>query len=71
MVRLAILIHSSHTLFVEDVSDEDIEKAGGEQEYINEMYTIEGDYSWDYITDAEYIPQGESTPFEIDFNFID
>ena len=67
MERLAILDHTSHTLFIEDVSDEDIEKYGGEQEYIDDNYTFEGDYSWEYIVDAEYFPQGESMPMEIDF----
>ena len=67
MVRLAILDHTTHTLYVEDVSDADIEKYGGEQEYIDDNYTFDGDYSWDYIVDAEYIPQGESMPMDIDF----
>ena len=68
MVRLAILDHTAHILYVEDVSDADIEKYGGEQEYIDDNYTFDGDYSWDYIVDTGYFPQGESTPVRIDFS---
>lgn len=68
MVRLAIINHETHELFVETVSDEDIEKYGGEQEYIDENYTFSGGYSWDYIIDAQYIGLGQSDPMEIDFD---
>ena len=67
MVRLAIIDHETHELFVETVSDEAIEQCGGEQEYIDENYTFSGDYSWDYIIDAEYIGLGQSDPMEIGF----
>ena len=67
MVRLAIIDHETHELFVETVSDEDIEKYGGEQEYIDDNYTFSSGYSWDYIIDAQYIGLGQSDPMEIDF----
>jgi hypothetical protein len=67
MVRLAIIDHDTHELFVETVSDEDIKKYGGEQEYIDDNYTFSGGYSWDYIIDAQYFGLGQSDPMEIDF----
>ena len=70
MRRLAILDHADHTLMVEDVNDADIEAAGGEEEYIKKNYTFEGDFSWDWIVDAEYYAEGESDPIEIDFDEI-
>jgi hypothetical protein len=69
MRRIAIIDHSDHELFIEDVNEQELEEkyGGDEQKYIDENYTFEGDYSWDWITDAEYIPEGESTPMEVDF----
>ena len=73
MRRIAIIDHSEHTLFVEDI-DEDVlenEYNGDEQAYIDDNYTFEGEYSWDYIVDAEYLPIYEDkTPIEIDFDEI-
>lgn len=66
MERLVIIDHETHQLYIEDVSEEEIEKYGGEQEYIEENYFLEGDYSWDYITDIQYFPQGEADPIEIE-----
>ena len=58
MVRIAIIDHVSHDLWVEDIKD-DVLKAepykGSEQAYIEDHYTFEGDYSWDYITGAFYV----------------
>ena len=68
MVRLAILDHAAHSLLIEDVADADLERYNGdEQAYIDDNYTFEGDYSWDYITDTEYFPEGESDPYDIEF----
>ena len=67
MVRLAIIDHTLHRLFIEDVCDEKIEEYGGEQEYIDANYTFEGDYSWEYITDTEYYPDGEE-PINVEFS---
>lgn len=55
MVRLAIINHETHQLFIEDVTDEMLEKYGGEEEaYIKDNYTFEGEWSWEYIVDIEY-----------------
>lgn len=60
MERLAILDHETHTLYVEDVSDETLAKYDGEEEdYIEDNYALE-DYSWDYIAATVYTaPDGE------------
>ena len=69
-MRIAIIDHASHTLYVEDINDEILEGqyGGQEQNYIDENYTFGGEYSWDYICDAVYFPDGGSDPMEIDFN---
>lgn len=60
MTRLAIIDHAEHTLFIEDVTDEQLEKYNGSEEaYIKDTYTFEGDWSWDYVTDIEYIPEDD------------
>lgn len=74
MKRLAILDHEAHVLFVEDVDDEMLEGYDGEEEYIEDNYVFQGEYSWEWITEAEYIPMdcGYDAPFEINFkNIID
>lgn len=45
MVRLAIIDHEAHHLYIEDVSEAKIEEYGGEQEYIDAQYTFNGSYS--------------------------
>jgi len=69
IVRIAILDHSSHELLVEDINEQELENqyGGDEQKYIDDNYTFEGDYSWDWITDTQYYPEGESVPMEVDF----
>lgn len=73
MRRLAIINHDDHTLFVESVSEDELDgKYGGdEQEYINANYPLLENYSWDWITDAEYIGVGQSMPVEIDFDELE
>jgi hypothetical protein len=69
IVRIAILDHSSHELLVEDINEQELENkyGGDEQKYIDDNYTFEGDYSWDWITDTQYYPEGESDTMEVDF----
>ena len=68
MRRLAIIDHNAHTLFVEDVSEEALEAYDGEEEaYIKDNYTFEGDFSWDWITDTEYIAESETDPMDVEF----
>ena len=69
MRRIAIIDHSSHELMVEDINEEVLESRynGDEQKYIDDNYTFEGDYSWDWITDTQYFPEGESNPVDVEF----
>ena len=70
MRRIAIIDHASHELMVEDVNETELEKYGGdEQAYIDDNYTFEGDYSWDWITDAQYFNE-DGDIIEIDFDEI-
>lgn len=51
MTVLAILDHTTHRLCLECVTDKMLEPYNGdEQAYIDDMYSFEGDYSWDYVT---------------------
>jgi hypothetical protein len=69
MRRIAIIDHYDHELFIEDIDEQELEEkyGGDEQKYIDENYTFEGDYSWDWITDAAYIPEGETDPVGVEF----
>ena len=71
MRRIAIIDHKNHSLMVEDINEEILEGqyGGDEQLYIDENYNLE-DYSWDYIIDAQYFPESEKTPIEINFEDI-
>lgn len=68
MRRIVIIDHSNHVVYIEDINEAELEEkyGGDEQAYIDANYTFEGDYSWDYITSIEYIPEGESDPTEIE-----
>ena len=69
MRRIAIIDHASHELMIEDVNEQELENqyGGDEQKYIDNNYTFEGEYSWDWITDTQYFPEGESVPVEVNF----
>jgi len=69
MRRIAIIDHASHELMIEDINEQVLEDqyGGDEQKYINENYTLSGDYSWDWITDTQYFPEGESVPVDVEF----
>lgn len=71
MTRIAIIDHETHTLYIEDVSDETLAKYNyEEEEYIKDNYCGLANYSWDYITSAQYIPK--DTDQEVyDINFKD
>ena len=72
MRRIAIIDHAAHELMVEDVNEEVLESnyGGDEEAYIKDNYTFEGDFSWDWITDAEYFPIDDKDPIEINFEDI-
>lgn len=56
MIRVAIIDHDTHTLFVEDIDEETLENEynGEEEEYIKDNYSLSDNWSWDYIFDTEY-----------------
>ena len=61
MTRIAVIDHSTHELYVEDINDGllNAEPYNGDvQAYIDDNYTFEGDCSWDYIVDSSY--EGEN-----------
>jgi hypothetical protein len=69
MRRIAIIDHASHELMIEDINEQVLEDqyGGDEQKYIDDNYTFDGDYSWDWITDTQYFPEGESNPVDVEF----
>ena len=72
MRRLAILDHFTHRLIIDEVSEEELDDVydGEEEAYIRDNFTFKGDYSWDWIVDAEYYPLGGDNPIEINFEDI-
>ncbi len=72
MRRIAIIDHASHELMIEDINEQELEDqyGGDEQKYIDDNYTFEGDYSWDWITDSYFFSEGESDPVPVEFTDI-
>ena len=68
MERIAILDHDNHTLFIEDIDEDELyEKYGGEEEkYIKDCYTLGENWSWEYITRIEYYPCDYQDPIELE-----
>lgn len=69
MERIVIIDHDNHKLFVEDVDEEILNNQydGEEEKYIKDTYALGENWSWDYITSAEYIPNDFDDPIEINF----
>ena len=69
MRRIAIIDHVTHDLMIEDINEQELKNkyGGNEQKYIDDNYTFDGDYSWDWITDTQYFPEGESDPVGVEF----
>lgn len=67
-MKIAIIDHNDHRVFIEDIDDEILEGqyGGDEQLFIDENYDLE-DYSWDWITDVVYLPDAARDPNEIDY----
>ena len=68
MRRIAIINHVTHDLFIEDVDEKELEEKynGDEQSYIDDSYELDGDYSWDWITDITYFPKEDKTPIDVE-----
>ena len=69
MERMAIIDHDEHKLFIEDLDEDELaEKYNGEEEkYIKDCYTLSGNWTWEYITDAQYFPEWTTDPVRIIF----
>ena len=67
-MKIAVIDHDNHTLYVEDINDDILQgQYGGEEQlYIDDNYSTEN-YSWDYIVDTQYFPEVDKTPVEINF----
>ena len=58
MERIAILDHFANRLYIEDIPRKLLleEYGDSEEDYIKDNYKFEGAWSWEYITEIEYIP---------------
>lgn len=67
-MKIAVIDHDSHTLYIEDINDDILQgQYGGEEQlYIDDNYSTEN-YSWDYIVDVQYFSEDDKTPVEINF----
>ena len=72
MRRIVIIDHTNHTLFVEDINEEILEGQYNNdiEMYVHDNYYPSDDLSWGYISDAQYIPEFEKDPIEINFEDI-
>ena len=69
MERLLIIDHETHKAFIEDVDEEmlQIEYGGSEEAYIKDTYELGKHWTWDYITEIEYIPmEGDGDPITLE-----
>ena len=69
-MRLAIIDHASHMLYIEDVDEKLIEEKydGEEEKYIKDTYALVKDqWSWDYIVGTEYYPNDDQDPIAVEF----
>lgn len=71
--RIAIIDHTTHTLYIEDIPLSLLEEEynGEEEDYIADNYTFSGEYSWDFITDVEYTPNDGETYSIEPSDFVD
>jgi hypothetical protein len=61
MERLVIIDHETHNLYIEDVDEEMLERdyEGSEEAYIEDTYSLGKHWSWDFVTNIEYIPMAD------------
>jgi len=68
MVRIAIIIPGTQRLFVEDLTDKQLERYESIDDYIEFTYDMSGGYYWTYVCMAEYISADDKTTTKcIDF----
>lgn len=58
MERIVIIDHETHRAYIEDVDEEMLQREyeGSEEAYIEDTYELGKHWSWDFVTDIEYIP---------------
>ena len=58
MIRVAIIDHETHNLFMEDLDEDVLEKEyeGSEEAYIEATHELGKHWTWDYIVHTEYYP---------------
>jgi len=68
MIRVAIIDHEYHSLYVGEIDEEILNNkyGGSEQKYIEDNFDLR-DYSWDYIVDLTYFPK-QFDPIDINYN---
>jgi hypothetical protein len=72
MRKIAIIDHNEHSLYVEEINEEVLEKEyGGDiQKYVDDNYGIEN-YSCDWVKDSYYLPDnGDGDFMEVDFSTL-
>lgn len=74
MERIAIIDHEKHTLDIEDIYENILEEYynGKVEDYIRKQYKnkLSENWTWDYITKAQYRPMLGNKALEIDFDAI-
>ena len=72
MKRIAVIDKSSKSLWVEDVTNEDLEKYNGSiEEYVKDTYDLSGDFAFSEILEADYVPAVYKMPTEIVFDMTE
>ena len=69
MERIIIIDHETHRAFIEDIDEEMLERdyEGSEEEYINDTYNLGKHWTWDFVTEIEYIPmEGDGDPITLE-----
>ena len=71
MIRVAIIDHETHNLYIEDLDEEVLEKEyeGSEEAYIEDTHELGKHWTWDYIVRTEYYPNMDSADgIEVEFS---
>lgn len=70
MERIVIIDHINHDLYIEDLTDSDLEQYDGEEEkWIEDNYAFKSpeEFSWDFILCSTYFPDRKSTGIDIKY----
>ena len=66
--RIVILDHDNHRCFIEDIDMDMLDENydGQEEEYIKAHYTLGEFWTWDFVTDIEYVNDEEPIDLDIE-----